>query len=148
MTRLLPLILIIFAFAPPLWAQQSYREFERGLNLSETQRSQVDTIKEKYIGEWRALKDESVRKRLELRELSPDRPDQRERAERLQRELNQIEASRHRLYQQYRGEVSTIFNEEQRGRYNRFIESERRRPMNQLPPQGRQVAPGRRTHGR
>ncbi len=148
MIRLLPLIFIMFVAAPPLWAQQSYREFERGLNLSETQRSQVDNIKEKYIGEWRALKDESVRKRLELRELHPDRPDQRERAERLQRELNQIEASRQRLYHQYRGEVSTVFNEEQRGRYNKFIESERKRPINPVPPQGRQDAPRRRTHGR
>ncbi len=148
MIRLLPLILILFVFTPPLWAQQSYHEFERGLNLSESQRSQVDNIKRKYIGEWRALKDESVRKRLELRELHPDRADQRERAERVQRDLDQIEASRHRLYHQYRGEVSTVFNEEQRARYNRFVESERKRPMNPPPPPGRQDAPRRRMNGR
>lgn len=148
MIHLLPLILLLFVFTPPLWAQQSYREFERGLNLSDSQKSQVDNIKRKYIGEWRALKDESVRKRLELRELSPNRPDQRERAERVQKDLDQIEASRHRLYHQYRGEVSTVFNEDQRARYNRFVESERKRPINPPPPPRRQDPPRGRTRGR
>jgi hypothetical protein len=120
-------------FVPPLFAQESYREFERGLNLSESQRAQVDSIKRRYIGEWRNLKDESVRKRLELRELDNNRPDQRERAQRLQRELNQIEASKQRLFRQYSGEVSTVFNEEQRGRFNRFMDRENRRPPMKSP---------------
>ena len=71
-------ICALFFCAPSLFGQESYREFEQGLNLSDSQRAQVDGIKRKYMGEWRALKDESARKRLELRELRRDRPDQRE----------------------------------------------------------------------
>ena len=69
--RLLLILYALFLFALPLYAQQSYREFEQELNLSEYQRAQVDSIKRKYMNEWRALNDESARKRIELRELLP-----------------------------------------------------------------------------
>ncbi len=82
----------LVSFAVPLLAQESYREFERGLNLSESQRAQVEGIKRRYMGEWRILRIESARKRFELRELRRFQPDQWERAERVQRELDQIEA--------------------------------------------------------
>ena len=127
MMRAWPIALIFLTLSLPLGAQESYREFERGLNLSDSQRAQVDSIKRKYVDEWRALKEESMRKRLELREL--DRPDQREKAERVQRELDQIESARQRLFRQYSGEVSSVFSDEQRDRFNRFRARENRRPM-------------------
>jgi len=129
MTRVLPTVFLIFFVSLPLYAQQSYREFERGLNLSDSQRQQADGIKRKYVDEWRSLKEESVRKRIELKELNRGQPDQKERAERVQRELDHIQASKQRLLRQYSGEVSNIFNEEQRNRFNRFKEDENRRSM-------------------
>ena len=134
--RCLSVLCALILFAPPLYPQQSYREFERELNLSEYQKAQVDGIKRKYMNEWRALNDESARKRLQLREMDRNRPDLRDRAERLERELDQIEASRQRLFRSYRGEISTVFNNEQRGQFNRFTEQENRRaarPMDQQP---------------
>jgi hypothetical protein len=122
---------------PPLHAQQSYREFERELNLSDYQKAQVAGIKRKYMNEWRALNDEAARKRLQLRQMDRDRPDQRVRAERLRRDLGQIEASRQRLFRSYRGEISTVFNNEQRGQFNRFTEEENRRAARPMDPQPR-----------
>ena len=127
MMRAWPIALISLALALPCGAQESYREFERGLNLSDAQRAQVDGIKRKYVDEWRALKEESMRKRLELRDLN--RPGQREKAERVQRELDQIQTARQRLFRQYSGEVSSVFSDEQRDRFNRFSARENRRPM-------------------
>lgn len=128
--------------ASPLPAQESYREFERGLNLSDSQRSQIDGIKRKYMDEWMSLKNESARKRLELREVDRERPGGRERAERVERELQDLQASRQRLFRQYRGEVSGILNDEQRSRYNTFVNRERKRPMN-MPRYGPANPPGR-----
>jgi hypothetical protein len=122
-------MIILSLLAAPLLAQQSYREFERDLNLSPQQRSHVDNVKKRYINEWRALKDQSVQRRIELGEMNRARPGRRERAEQLERELDQIEATRHQLYRQYRGEVSTVFTNEQRERYDRFCEKEKRRPI-------------------
>jgi Spy/CpxP family protein refolding chaperone len=123
-------ICALFLWAPSLFAQESYREFERGLNLSDSQRAQVEGIKRKYMGEWMALKDESLRKRLEIRELWREQPWRRGRIERLQRDLYELNAARRRLFRQYAGEVSAVFNEEQRDRFNRFMDGENRRPMN------------------
>lgn len=122
----------LFLCAPALFGQESYREFERGLNLSDSQRAQVEGIKRRYMDEWMAIKDESARKRLELRELRRAQPGERERSERLQRDLYQLDASRHRLFRRYAGEVSSVFNDEQRGRFNSFMDRENRRPMNPL----------------
>jgi len=134
--RFLSVLCALILFAPPVYAQQSYREFERELNLSGYQKAQVAGIKRKYMNEWRALNDESARKRLQLREMDRNRPDRREGAERLRRDLDQIEASRQRLFRSYRAEISTVFNNEQRGQFYRFTEQENRRaarPMDQQP---------------
>jgi hypothetical protein len=164
-SRLLLALSVLILYAPSLFAQQSYGEFERGLNLSDSQKTQVDGIKRRYMGEWRSLNDEAARKRLELREIDPNRPDQRERAQRLQNDLGRIEASRQRLFNQYRGEVSGVFNNEQRGRFNRFTEQETRKavrpswtgPSGPSPPRPARPAPavpryapgpGYRMHGR
>ena len=141
--RFLSVLCALILFAPPLYAQQSYREFESGLNLSDYQRAQVVDIKRKYMNEWRALNDESARKRLELREMDRNRPDQRDRAERLRRDLDQIEMSRQRLFRSYRGEISTVFNNEQRGRFNRFTEQENRRAARSMDPRPRHRSYGR-----
>lgn len=141
MLKKIALPLLILVLAPSLvCAQSSYREFERGLNLSETQRNQVEGIKRKYMHEWRGLKDESVRKRIELNEMqryrhSPPRNERMDREARLGRDLQGIEQSRERLYRRYREEVSRVFNEEQRGRYNEFVTRERRGMMR--PPRHR-----------
>jgi Spy/CpxP family protein refolding chaperone len=127
--RLLSAILVIFLSAPPLFAQQSYGEFERGMNLTDEQRTQIDGIKGRYMDEWRSLNDESARKRLELRDIDPGRLDQRERAERLQRDLDRIETSRQRIFNRYRGEVSGVLTSEQRERFNRFTVQENRKAV-------------------
>jgi hypothetical protein len=135
MVRLPLFLCLLFLFlASSLSAQESYREFERGLNLSESQRAQAWAIKRKYIGAWRALTVASMMRRFELRMLDPARPDQREQAERLQRDLVQIEFARRRLFHQYRREVSSLFTEEQRGRFHRFVEQENRRAMHPVGP--------------
>ena len=104
MVRLLMFVCFLRLFlAGPLYAQESYHEFERGLNLSESQKAQAWAIQRKYIAEWRALTDESARKRLELRMLDPARPGERERAETLQRDLVQIETLRRRLFRSTTG---------------------------------------------
>jgi hypothetical protein len=123
--------LLLLLVAPCVFAQSSYREFERGLNLSETQRIQMEGIKRKYMDEWKGLKDESVRKRIELNELQrqrqyPARIEGLDRQARIERELQDIEQVRERLYRRYRDEVSRVFNEEQRGRYDEFVTMERR----------------------
>ena len=128
-------LLVLVSGTSPLLAQESYRDFERGLNLSDAQKAQVNGIKRKYVEEWRNLKEESLKKRLELNEINRERPDQRDRAERVQKDLDQIENSRHRLFRQYSGEVSAVFNEDQRAKYERFRDREVRRPM--TPPPGR-----------
>lgn len=127
---LLPLLLM----APPVIAQSSYREFERGLNLSETQRNQMEGIRRKYMNEWRGLKDESVRKRIELNELQRNRhysprSERMDREARIERDLRDIEQSRERIYRRYKDEVSRVFNQEQRGRYEDFVTRERRGMM-------------------
>jgi hypothetical protein len=140
---LFSILCLLFLFAPPLHAQQSYHEFERELNLSDYQKAQVDSIKRRYMTEWRSLNDVSARKRIELREMDLNRrPDQRERAERLERELCRIEALRQRLFRSYRGEISAVFTNEQKGQFNRFTEQENRRAARPVDP------PGRRFYGR
>jgi hypothetical protein len=141
--RLLSLLCALIIFTPALYAQESYREFERELNLSEYQKAQVAGIKRRYMNEWRALNDESARKRIKLREVYQDRPDETGRAERLRRDLDQIEASRQRLFRRYRGEISAVFNNEQRGQFNRFTEQENRRAARPTDPQSRRGSYGR-----
>ena len=144
--------LFCFFLASSLAAQESYREFERGLNLSEAQRAQTEAIQRRYIAEWRALTDESMRRRFELRKLDLSRPEQRERAIRLQRELIEIEVLRQRLFYEYHRELLSVFTREQRWRFHRFMEQENRRPMRPAnpfaPPSSPPPPPGRGFYGR
>ena len=119
--------LLLLLLALPLQAQDSYRDFERGLNLTDSQKGQVEGIKRKYSDEWATLKNESARKRLELRELDRSSPSGRDRARRLEGDLNTIESSRENLYRRYRGDVSGVLNDQQRGRYDKFCDGERKK---------------------
>ena len=134
--RYIVALLLFLLFVPSLFAQDSYADFERGLQLTDSQKMKVEEIKKKYINEWRSTKQEVVRKRLELRELSRNQPGNTERIEKLQNEISDIESSRENLYNQYRGEVSRALNDEQKEKYNNFCTSERRRMMRPLGMRG------------
>lgn len=122
-------LLLSFLIAPPLSAQNSYTEFERGLNLSDAQRTRAEGVREKYINDWRSMRQESMRKRIELRELQRNPQANQQRIDRTQRELRDLRRSRDMSYEQYRSEVSRVLDERQRQRYNSFTDSERRNSM-------------------
>ena len=133
----------------PAQAQDSYQDFERGLNLSDTQKEQVQGIRKRYMEEWTTLRRESARKRLELQEVDRNSEAGRERARRLEGDLNSMRSSRENLYRRYRGEVSGVLNEQQRGRYERFSNGEGRRGMTPPPHQRGMMPPARyRGYGR
>ena len=151
-TSLWILVLLLFhaLFSSlPAQAQDSYRDFERGLNLSDTQREQVQGIRKKYMDEWRTLNQESARKRLELQGVDRSSEAGRERARRLENDLNSMQSSRENLYRRYRGEVSGVLNEQQRSRYEKFSTGEGRRGMMPPPHQrGMMPSPRYRWYGR
>ncbi len=102
------------------------------------------------MDEWRTLHNESARKRLELQGIDRSSEAGRERARKLENELNSMHSSRENLYRRYQGEVSGVLNEQQRGRYERFSNGERRGGM--MPPaphqRGMMPPPRYRGHGR
>jgi len=111
----------------PLYGQHSYFDFERGLNLTDEQRSAAEEVKRKYMHEWRRSGKEVGKKKFELRNLYRNPSFNRENIEKLQKEILEIEIERENLYNRYRGEVSRILNEEQREKYDNFCGSERKR---------------------
>lgn len=121
--------LLCFFIGSPLHAQNSYSEFERGLGLSDPQKTQVEGIRNKYVNEWEVLRRESMQKRLELRELSKNPQANAERIDRIQGEIQELDTAKHNLYQQYRSEISRTLNDRQRERYNSFCGQERRKNM-------------------
>jgi hypothetical protein len=64
---------------------------------------------------------------MELRELNRNPSVNKERIRKLEREIGDMHGSRDRLYGLYRSEVSRVLNDEQRGRYNSFVDTERKR---------------------
>ncbi len=132
MSSFCALLLFSLVFSAPLFGQDSYFDFERGLNLSDAQRARVEDVKKKYMNEWRASGRDAAQKKLELRELSRNPSANRERIEKLQDELLEIRASRDNMYNQYRGEISKVLSEQQREKYNSFTNSERRRMVHPL----------------
>ena len=131
---IITLLLLSFCLVPPLSAQNSYTEFERGLNLTESQRRRAEEVREKYIQEWQLQRQEALRKRLELNDLRRNPGANRDRIEKSQRELRDIDRSWERSYNQYRSDLSHVLNERQRNQYNQFSEWERRNRA--MPPQG------------
>ncbi len=134
MTIIIPLLLLLLLSVPPLFGQDSYAEFERGLGLSHSQKTQVEDIRNRYINEWKALKQESIKKRLELQELNKNPAANPERAGKLRNEIGEIEQSRDNLYKQYRGEVSRSLNKEQRERYNSFCDTQKKQKVRSFRP--------------
>ena len=132
--------LLVLSDVLSAWAQESYREFENSLNLSDSQREQIEGIKKKYMDEWRTLNNESARKRMELQEIDRSSEAGRERARRLEGDLSSMRSSRENLYRRYRGEVFGVLDEQQRGRYESFSNRERRRGM-MPPPRQRGMMP-------
>ncbi len=132
--KLIALFLLFLFIAPPLYAQNSYSEFERGLGLSDPQKAQVEGIRNKYTNEWQSLQRESMKKRLELRELGRNPQTNAGRIGRIQGEIQELDTAKHNLYQQYRSEVSRSLNDKQRERYNSFCDQERRKNPNRFGP--------------
>ncbi len=129
MTLVLSILILCLTLliSPPARAQNSYSEFERGLQLSDPQRAQVEDIRNRYINEWQYMRRESARRRMELRELSRDPNVSPGRISRIQNELQELDTARHNSYQQYRSEVSRTLNDRQRERYNSFCDQERKK---------------------
>ncbi len=134
MTFVAVFILLCAFMTPSLRAQNSYSEFERGLQLTESQRAQVEDIRNRYITEWQSLRRESSRKQRELRELSRDPGANSARIGRVQGELQELDTARHNSYQQYRSEISRALNQRQRQQYNSFCDQERRQKMQRFRP--------------
>jgi hypothetical protein len=128
------LLLLSFILMPPLYAQNSYSEFERGLNLTDIQKRRAEGVNEKYTEEWRAQRQEALKRKLELMELRKDPSANRERIDKTQRELRGLDRSRERSYNQYKSELSQVLNERQREQYNNFAESERKRRVGPQSP--------------
>ena len=129
MTFVVTLVLLLLFITPPARAQNAYSEFERRLQLSDPQRMQVEDIRNRYQNEWQVLRQESARKRMELRELSKDPASNSAKINRTQSELQELDTARHNSYQQYRSEVGRALNERQRQQYNTFCNQERRKKM-------------------
>jgi hypothetical protein len=127
MKKIIFFLLLFFSFVPSLFAQNSYKEFEKSLELTEPQKVQMQGIRNKYINEWQTVGKESMRKRLELKELCKNPAAGPEKCGKLENELIDLETARGNIYNQYRGEVSRVLNEKQRERYNSFFNAENRK---------------------
>ena len=136
MKKIIFFLLLFFSCVPSLFAQNSYSEFEKNLELTEPQKVQMQGIRNKYINEWQTVRKESMRKRLELKELCKNPAAGPEKCGKLENELRELETARGNIYNQYRGEVSRVLNEKQRERYNNFFNAENRK-MTHPPQPGR-----------
>lgn len=135
MKKLSTLLVLFFCFflVPSLWAQNSYSDFERELELTEPQRIQIQGIRDKYIGAWRSVRSESMRKRLEMKELNKDPAANAGKIGRLQDEMRELDTARENIYNQYRSEISRTLNERQREQYNNFVDTEHKRMRRMRP---------------
>ncbi len=127
MKKLIFFLLLFFFCVPSLFAQHSYREFEKSLELTEPQKTQIQGIRNKYINEWQTVRRESTTKKLELKELDKNPTASPETIGKLENELRLLETAKKNIYNQYRGEVSRVLNEKQRERYNNFLDTKHRK---------------------
>ena len=134
MKKLIFLLLLFFSCVPSLFAQNSYSEFEKSLELTEPQKMQMQSIRNRYINEWQITRKEFVKKRLEKKELCKNSAAGPEKCVKLETELRDLETARGSIYNQYRGEVSRVLNEKQRERYNNFFNAENRKMTHPLQP--------------
>ena len=117
------------------FAESSYSQFERELQLTEPQKTRMEHIRNKYINEWQAVRKESTRKRIELKELDRSPATNIQRRNRLENELRDLDSARTSIYNQYKNEVSRMLNDKQRERYNSFFNSEDRKRRNYPKPE-------------
>lgn len=136
MIRCLLFALLLVAPALSLEAQDSYSEFEQGLDLTEPQRLRMEEMKRRYVNEMRQLQRESLNRKALFRELVRNSDQNRERIYRLRREMEGIEASKGSAYKEYRSEVVRSLNERQRERYNRFCDIENKRTIRRFRHRG------------
>jgi hypothetical protein len=128
--------LVLLLCSTPLFAQSSYADFEKALGLTDDQRARADHIMRKYMGEMRALQQEALNRRLQLRDLDGAVPQNRPRIRRLRREIDEIELAKEQTFNQYRSELQKTLNEQQRERYNSYCESENRRNVRRFKQRG------------
>lgn len=95
--------------------------------MTELQKEQVQSIRNKYINEWQTVRRESTTKKLELKELDRNPAASSEKIGKLENELRELETAKRNIYNQYRGEVSKVLNEKQRERYNNFLDTRHRK---------------------
>ncbi|MCX8022240.1 MAG: Spy/CpxP family protein refolding chaperone [Syntrophorhabdaceae bacterium] len=124
--------ILLTCLTSPLLAQDSYEDFERGLNLSGPQRAKIEDIKKKYMAEWKTINREIMGKRMELRDLYRNPNQSGERIERLHREIFELESLREDLFGRYKAELSKVLDEKQKERYNDFSNAEKRRGMSPM----------------
>jgi hypothetical protein len=128
--------LVLLLCSSPLFAQSSYSDFERGLGLSDDQRARADQIKRRYMGEMRYLQQEALNRRLQLRELDGAAPQNRQRINRLRREIEDLEMSKGQIFHLYRSELKKTLNDQQRERYNSYCESQNRQNSRRFKQRG------------
>jgi len=133
------LFILLTFYISPLFAQNTYEDFERGLNLSETQKTKIEEIKKRYLDEWKAISRKTMTKKMELKGLYHNPDQNKERIERIHREIFELESAREDMFNRYRSELSRVLNDKQRERYNDFFYSEKRKGMHSI---------GIRRHGR
>jgi Spy/CpxP family protein refolding chaperone len=127
---------VLILLVPPLYGQDSYSDFERGLELSQPQRAKIDQMRKRYMVVMRTLQQQSMRKRLELREIYRNAPQNKEGIIRLRNELEDLELEKASLYDQYNAELKQMLTDKQREQYNRFCDTENRRTANPYKQRG------------
>lgn len=118
--------LFLFSPAPFLFPQELHGDPEGGLCLTPKQKAKVEQIRKKYLEELMALREEILRKRLELiSEMRKENPDQEEIAK-IRREMEDLRIRREILLGKYRDEIDSVLNPDQRRKFENYFGREKR----------------------
>jgi Spy/CpxP family protein refolding chaperone len=118
--------LFLFSPAPLLFPQELHGDPEGGLCLTPKQKAKVEEIRKKYLEELMALREEILRKRLELiSEMRKENPDQEEIAK-IRREMEDLRIRREILLGKYRDEIDSVLNPDQRRKFENYFGKKRR----------------------
>jgi len=118
--------LFLFSPAPFLFPQELHGDPEGGLCLTPKQKAKVEQIRKKYLEELMALREEILRKRLELiSEMRKENPDQEEIAK-IRREMEDLRIRREILLGKYRDEIDSVLNPDQRRKFENYFGREGR----------------------
>jgi Spy/CpxP family protein refolding chaperone len=118
--------LFLFSPAPLLFPQELHGDPEGGLCLTPKQKAKVEEIRKKYLEELMALREEILRKRLELiSEMRKENPDQEEIAK-IRREMEDLRIRREILLGKYRDEIDSVLNPDQRRKFENYFGREKR----------------------